>query len=199
MAEKEIPELTPPWLRPKGDFQGVKAAKKPENQPAPALLPTKTEDATWAIDEEPSQTEKLRYEEFARQYLLDHNQKRAAVRMGYHVDRAADVGNRLFWKPYTQAYLTVLIRSLEERAIVGRNQVLSGLLAEANNYGPDATSMSRIVAWTTIGKILGMFIAKVEISANSSGVMEVPMVRSVSEWEALASGSQQNLLEAART
>ena len=156
-------------------------------------------DATWAIDAEPSNQEKLRYEEFARQYIIDHCQKRAAVRMGYPADRAADVGNKLFWKPYTQAYLTVLIRSMEERCIVGRNQVISGLLAEANNYGPDATSMSRITAWATIGKILGMFIAKVEVSANSSGVMEVPMGRSVNEWEALASGSQQALLEAART
>ena len=200
MSGNEAPELTPPWLRPKGDFQGVRAPKKlTEHQPAPALVPTTVEHATWAVEMEPTQGEKLRYEEFARQYIIDHNQTRAACRMGYPHEKASDVGNKLFWKPYTQAYLTVLIRSLEERAIVGRNQVLSGLLAEANNYGPDATSMSRIMAWKTIGQILGMFIAKVEISANSSGVMEVPMVRSVNEWEALASGSQQGLLEAART
>lgn len=152
-----------------------------------------------AVDVEPTTHDKLRLEEFARQYIIDFNQTRAAARMGYAEGSAAQAGNQMFWKPYTQAYLVALIRGIEERTIVGRNEVLAGLLREANNFGMDADSSSRIKAWTEIGKILGMYVARVEIAANSSGVMEVPISRNVNEWEVLASGSQAMLMEAART
>lgn len=151
-----------------------------------------------AIEDEPSHSMKLKYEEFARQFLVDFSQTRTAVRMGYSKDSAANVGNAMFWQPYTQAYLVKLIREIEEHTIVGRNEVLAGLLREAHNFNADANSGSRIKAWSEIGKILGMYVQRVEISANSSGVMEVPMVADANQWESLAQQSQGKLMEAVR-
>lgn len=151
-----------------------------------------------AIEDEPNHSMKLKYEEFARQFLVDFSQTRTAVRMGYSKDSAANIGNALFWHPYTQSYLVKLIREVEEHTIVCRNEVLAGLLREAHNFNIDANSSSRIKAWSEIGKILGMYIQRVELSANSSGVMEVPMVTDTTQWESLAQASQGKLLEAVR-
>lgn len=151
-----------------------------------------------AIEDEPSHSMKLKYEEFARQFLVDFSQTRTAVRMGYAKDCAPQIGNAIFWQPYTQAYLVKLIREIEEHTIVCRNEVLAGLLREAHNFNVDANSASRIKAWTEIGKILGMFVQRVELSANSSGVMEVPMVADANQWEQFAQMSQSKLLEAVR-
>jgi hypothetical protein len=142
---------------------------------------------------------KLNCEAFARQYIIDFNQKRAAIRMGYDEQSANVMGNHLFWHSYTQAYLVALIRGMEETTIVGRNEVLAGLLREAHAYGMDASSATRIAAWKEIAKILGMYVARIEISQNSSGVMEVPLVRDVNEWEQISAVSQGMLMEAARS
>lgn len=141
---------------------------------------------------------KLQCEQFARQYIIDFNQKRAALRMGYNEAASNTMGNKIFWHAYTQAYLVALIRGMEETTIVGRNEVLAGLLREAHSYGMDSSSMTRIAAWKEIAKILGMYVARIEISANSSCVMEVPLVRDVNEWEQISSVSQGLLMEAAR-
>jgi predicted DNA-binding protein (UPF0251 family) len=151
-----------------------------------------------AVEDEPSHSMKMKYEEFARMYLVDFSQTRAAVRMGYSRTSAANLGNDMFWQPYTQAYLVKLIREIEEHTIVGRNEVLAGLLREAHNLGADANSSSRIKAWSEIGKILGMYVQRVELSANSSGVMEVPMVADSNQWEQFAQASQTKLMEVVR-
>lgn len=151
-----------------------------------------------AVEDEPNHSMKLKYEEFARQFLVDFSQTRTAVRMGYSKDNAASIGNSMFWHPYTQSFLVQLIRQVEEHTIVCRNEVLAGLLREAHNFNVDANSSSRIKAWTEIGKILGMYIQRVELSANSSGVMEVPMVSDSNQWEQFAQQSQGKLLEAVR-
>lgn len=187
---------TPPWLAGANTPTTTrhKAATAPDvkGRPAPEgwLLPV--------VDKEPSLPVKLKLEEFARQYIIDFNQTRAAVRLGYDMKYAAQYGNEMFWRPYTQAFLTHLIRTMEETTIVGRNEVLAGLLREANRYDQDATSNSRIAAWAAIGKILGMFINRIEISANSSGVMEVPMVTDSNQWESVAAGSQNELMKQIR-
>lgn len=147
---------------------------------------------------EPPVAKKLQYEEFARSFLIDFNQTRAAIRMGYPKSSASVNGSYMFWQPFTQAYLVQLIRSLEEHTIVTRNEVLTGLLREAHRFDMDASSASRISAWREIGKILGMYVQRIELSANSSGVMEVPMVSGADQWETLAVGSQTKLLEAVR-
>jgi hypothetical protein len=87
---------------------------------------------------------------------------------------------------------------MEEDAIVGRNEVLAGLLAEANNWGPDANSQSRITAWNSIGKILGMFTIKVENSVQVQGVMAIPLAPSMESWEAASAASQKQLKSAVK-
>ena len=217
--------ITPPWLKNhlranKPPPRGVLA--KGKVKPPPKSLPDGQHDKVQkrkkrakeiseqrgsrdgmlalevAVEDEPNHSMKLKYEEFARQFLVDFSQTRTAVRMGYSKDHAANIGNAIFWHPYTQSYLVKLIREVEEHTIVCRNEVLAGLLREAHNFNVDANSASRIKAWTEIGKILGMYVQRVELSANSSGVMEVPMVADANQWETFAQASQGKLMEAVR-
>lgn len=193
---KEEAEFIPPWQ---------KHLKEDPSKARPAAFSKATERFCEVevidpcVDTNYPLHTKLTLETFARQYIVDFNQKRAALRMGYTELLAGTQGHKLFWHPYTQAYLVALIRGLEEHTIVGRNDVLAGLLREAHAYGGDSSSMTRIAAWKEIAKILGMYVAKIEISQNSSGVMEVPLVRDVNEWEQIASVSQGLLMEAAKS
>lgn len=197
-ATKPTPKI--PREGPKGSHQDLKGnRKKAKGVASAATVEGTCITAMPALDvEEPSTAMKVKFEEFARLFLIDFNMTKTAIRMGYSQRSAAVLGNRMFWHPYTQIYLSKLIRETEEHALVNRNQVLAGLLREANNFNVDASSSSRISAWREIGKILGMYIQRVEISANSSGVMEVPLVANVDQWEAAASLAQSNLLEMAR-
>lgn len=188
--------LIPPWLR----NANMPSAKAPAPGYGAAMSSVKVEERLVApvVDKELSNQDKMLLEAFARQYIIDFNQRRAAIRMGYPETIASKQGGVMFWKPYTQAYLVSLIRNIEESCIVSRNEVLAGLLREANRFDEDASSGSRIAAWREIGRIMGMYINRIEISANSSGVMEVPIVRSSEEWEAVASGSQTELMRQVR-
>jgi len=163
-----------------------------------AAASPKTFEIVPVLEKEPSQQDKMRCEEFARQYIIDFNQRRAAMRMGYGESVAARYGGEWFWKPYTQAYLVSLIRNIEERCLVCRNEVIAGLLREANRYDEDASSTSRISAWREIGRILGMYINRIELSANSSGVMEVPLVANSEQWESVAIDAQTSLMKGIR-
>lgn len=201
------PEIVPPWMKPKDTSPptGFVPPWHGKDPKPPAAFSKATERmcdveiVDPCVDKEwPLQT-KLNCEAFARQYIIDFNQKRAAVRMGYSETAANTMGNSIFWHSYTQAYLVALIRGMEETTIVGRNEVLAGLLREAHSYGMDSSSATRIMAWKEIAKILGMYVARIEISANSSGVMEVPLVRDVNEWEQISAVSQGLLMEAARS
>lgn len=183
--------FVPPWHGK--DTQAPKGFNKGTEQIKDVTIVDPCVDKDWPLHV------KLNCEAFARQYIIDFNQKRAAIRMGYPETTANTMGGKLFWHSYTQAYLVALIRGMEETCIVGRNEVLAGLLREAHSYGPDSSSATRIMAWKEIAKILGMYIARVEISANSSGVMTVPLVRDVNEWEQISQVSQGMLMEAARS
>lgn len=189
--------ITPPWLKNAGVATTTAPPPGAARLPNP-YVPDRELTILPVVDKPLSQQDKMKCEEFCRQYIIDFNQRRSALRMGYSDEIASKIGNQLFWLPYTQAYLVSLIRNLEERCIVGRNEVLAGLLREANRFDVDASSSSRIAAWREIGRILGMYVNRIEISANSSGVMEVPMAPNSEAWEAVAAGAQTELMRQVR-
>lgn len=138
---------------------------------------------------------KTRIHKFVPEYIKDFNGARAWMRCGWNAPQPYTEAAELLRHPYAQYWLAKTMERAEEKAIVSRNDVLFGLKKEAN--APDsfaADSNSRIAAWKTLGKILGMETTKIEASVDvNGGVMAVPVVGSIEEWEAMAKASQQTL------
>lgn len=152
--------------------------------------------------EQTSDVMKKRLEAFCREYIIDWNMQKAFVRLGKSRESAKSNASKWFWHPYTQTYLVHLCRSIEERCLVTRNDVLAGLLKEANNYGMDASSATRIMAWNSIAKIMGMLIPRLDINVAASGVMRTPygssQIVDVDSWESQASSEQDALKQTVR-
>jgi len=116
---------------------------------------------------------RLKYEAFAREYLVDFNLTNAAIRMGMSEDGSsgrgypASIGNRWFHHPHTQRYLVELLSKIEDEALIDRKSVIHGLLKEANCEGTDARERAiRIAAWREIGKLCGMYVVRTEIDVR---------------------------------
>lgn len=149
-------------------------------------------------DEGYTHAELAQMERFAQEFIVDFNGVQAALRMGIALEKAASWVSKKLYTPYVQSEILRLIRTLPESSIVNRNQVLAGLLKEANREGPDASSASRIAAWTQIGKILGMYVQRIEINPRVGSVMQVPMASSLESWEKSAITAQSQLMEDAK-
>lgn len=59
-----------------------------------------------------------------------------------------------------------LVAAAADVAIVDTSMVLRGLLSEAKNIDEGASHSARVAAWAHLGKHLGMFTDKVEVSGG---------------------------------
>lgn len=139
---------------------------------------------------------KVFLDRFIYEYLHDFNSSMAWIRAGGTVDHATTGGPQSLRTAYVQTQIRLLSNQLDEEQIITRNEVLLGIKKEANHYGDDGSSAARVRAWGMLAKIKGMDTpTPVEIEDNrpAGGVMEVPMVESVDQWENAASGQQLQL------
>lgn len=142
---------------------------------------------------------KMLREKFVREYIKDFNGTEAMRRLGYRHSAVNVHAAKFLRDPYTQWFLRQLLDKLDEKAIVNRNMVLSGLLKEANARGYDDSHSARVSAWRTLGRILGMEITKVEGNLNvNGGVMAVPFTGSLEDWEKQTQAAQAKLKEDVR-
>lgn len=145
---------------------------------------------------------KARRNQFVREYIKDFNGAEAILRMGYTCQRntAQSMAGKWLSEPYTQYALSELMRDMDEKAVVSRNEILFGLKSEANVFGEEGSHSARISAWRALAKINGMEITRVEgnIGLAAGGVMAVPYVGTVEDWERMTRESQAKLKAAVR-
>ncbi|MEG0324025.1 MAG: hypothetical protein RR619_08515, partial [Raoultibacter sp.] len=78
-----------------------------------------------------------------------------------------------------------------------RRRIIEALKAEAYNKGPGSSASARVTALKQLALIYGMEAPKkasVDVKA-ASGVMVVPMIASVENWENAATETQNKLVE----
>ena len=134
---------------------------------------------------------------FVYEYVKDFNGKQAVLRLGWNATSNTASVQAAKWlnEPYVQYYLQEFIRKADEKAIIERNEVLFGLKREANNFTPyDGSSASRVAALSSLAKILGMQITKVEgTMTHRGGVIPIPVVGSLDDWEKQSKKAQAKL------
>lgn len=154
----------------------------------------------------PSMTpaEKELRDKFIAQYMLDFDAWAACIRIGHVKEVALDKATEYMTEPYVQQQIASRSYSddLDPKAAAKRKrrQIEASLMREAHYRGPGSTHAARVAALSRLCGIHDMdeaAKAKANVT-HRGGVMMVPAIASVDEWEAAASASQDKLMEDAR-
>lgn len=128
---------------------------------------------------------------FVAEYLVDWSCSKAWVRIGGGYTSRYRMGAELLREPYVARRIKELVDILAENQITNNKRILAGLVREANYHGRDASHSARVSAFGLLAKINGMEApTRVE---HSGGVMVVPGVHSVDDWERSAIEAQAKL------
>jgi phage terminase small subunit len=129
---------------------------------------------------------------FVEEYLIDLNATQAAIRAGYSAKTASAIGFENLRKPEIVAAVAKAQGKLSERTAITQEVVLAGLHREATLEGESQSA--RVAAWAHIGKHLGMFIDKQEITqVGPPSVMRVVVATDDAGWSKEAVSQQTEL------
>lgn len=150
-----------------------------------------------------SPAEKSVRDRFVKEYLLDYDQKRAALRCGYGESFAGAYADKFMNEPYVQQQIKS--KELEfaddpdQEEESTKRLIRAGLLREANYRGPGSSHSARVNALAKLAVIHDMDApTKVEADINNrGGVMVVPGIASPDDWSDTASAAQRKLQDEA--
>lgn len=112
---------------------------------------------------------------FVEEYLIDLNATQAAIRSGYSEKTAYSVGHENLKKPEIQKAIQEAQESLSKKTQLTVDMVVKGLLKEAQDYAEGSTQSARVSAWAHLGKHLGMFKDKVEMTGANGGAIDLSL------------------------
>lgn len=156
------------------------------------------------MQSELSPAEKELRNKFVDQYLIDMDPVAAAMRIGFMRRVAITYGNQFLDEPYVIQRITDRQRSAAENPKEARKarqaDIEAGLWREAHYRGPDSSHSARVSALAKLCNINDMDgTTKVKADmTHRGGVMLVPAIASIEEWEKAATSSQERLISEAR-
>jgi hypothetical protein len=149
--------------------------------------------------EDLSPREKALRDMFVSEYLIDYDQVKAAMRCGFNMQFAQEYSRRFMEEAYVQRrineirFTKVDDRQLEE---FDKARIKTSLMAEAHYHGAGSTQAARVAALGKLATMYGMETKKVEATVtHRGGVMAVPGIASLDDWEKQASASQDELVK----
>lgn len=155
------------------------------------------------IPDDMSPREKALRDLFVSEYLVDYDQLRAAQRCGFNYQFAVEYAKKFMDEPYVQQQINaVKFRDYPERDVAeyDKKRIIASLMSEAHYKGPGSSHSGRVSALAKLAVIYGMDAPKkVEQSVtHRGGVMSVPGIASLDDWEKAAAQSQDALVQHAR-
>lgn len=140
---------------------------------------------------------------FVSEYLKDYDKIAAAQRCGFELALAQEWANKLWAEPYVQIRISALRTSADvnqvELADYNRRRIREGLTKEAFYYGPGSSHSARVSALKALAELEGYGKSDGKQPGSTGGVMQVPGVADVTNWEQIASDSQDSLMRHAGT
>lgn len=141
---------------------------------------------------------------FAKQYILDYDPVAAAMRLGYMRRAAIAFAYQFLDEAYVQQKIKELQladpQNKKQEEKHKKREVEAGLWKAANYNGPGASHAARVTALSQLSKLLDMEPAaktKVDVT-HKGGVMMVPAIANLEDWEKAAVDSQSRLIADAR-
>lgn len=159
---------------------------------------------TSVMQSELSPAEKELRDKFVDQYLIDMDQVAAAMRIGFMRRVALTYSAQFMDEPYVVQRIAdkqrAMVENPKEEAKKRKVDIEASLWREAHYRGPDSSHSARVSALAKLCNINDMDgTAKVKSEVtHRGGVMLVPAIASVDDWEKAATASQEKLISEAR-
>lgn len=137
---------------------------------------------------------------FVSEYLVDYDQVAAAMRCGFNKQFAVEYSSRFMEEAYVQLRINeVRFMKTDDKLTEDYNKqrILTSLMKEAHNHGPGSTHAGRVAALGKLAVMYGMEQAKkADLTVtHRGGVMAVPGIAKLDDWEQMASASQDELVK----
>ncbi len=158
--------------------------------------------AAAAMTQALSPAEKALRDQFVNEYMFDFSPTFAAVRCGFGQSFAGEYATRFMEEPYVRKLIADRMKALSDdpkaEATETQRIIRARLLKEAHYNGPGASHAARVSALAHLKQVYGMDApTKLEVNqTNRGGVMQVPAISNIPEWEAAATASQEALRKA---
>jgi len=144
---------------------------------------------------------------FVKEFLFDFDPTAACIRCGFLDEYAQQYAIQFMGEPYVRKQIAE--QSQNGKAIgedkvqdaSTKQNVLTSLFREANYRGAGASHGSRVAALAKLATILGMDApTKMEQTiTHRGGVMAVPGIASIDDWEKQATANQDKLMSEAES
>lgn len=148
-----------------------------------------------------SYREKALRDLFVSEYLADFDQVKAAQRCGFQFQFAIEFARKFMDEPYVQQQIKLVkygqahpIDEKEEEKL-NKKRIFATLFQEAHYHGPGSSHAARVSALGKLANMYGLESVKKSESTitHKGGVMAVPGIASLDDWEKQASLSQDSL------
>lgn len=166
-------------------------------------MSTETDQWVWAaMEPELTERERALRDLFVNEYLVDYHPVLAAQRCGFQVSFAKDYAVKFM----NEAYVQKRIKALEHAEVEGdaldkydKKRVRAILMKEA--LDPTSTGSARVSAAAKLVAVLGMDapVKTINENVNKGGVLMVPAIANLDDWQAIAQASQAKLVADARS
>ena len=182
-----------------------KASQKPWEPEIPKVAPQiiKAHKQRQVEDGRVVAIDAIKAQAFAKNYLVDFDHRNAAIVTFGLTDseHARRVGLDYIRHPLVLQALQAYMNRIETDKVISRERILLGLLQEANYHGVGSSHSARVAAWAKLAKIMGMELEPKDEDAKkiAGGVMLVPFVGGIEQWESAARGQQAQLKADVRT
>ena len=152
-----------------------------------------------AMAQDLSPKEKELRDKFVTEYLMDYDQTGAAIRIGFSASFAQTYAEKFMTEPYVRKKIADMQNALAEddklEVELDRRRIRAALMREAHYRGAGSSHAARVSALSKLAQIRDMD-APTKIKADMNlrgGVMMVPAIANIEEWESAAQASQTNL------
>lgn len=156
------------------------------------------EQNDYADEIELSARERALRDLFVKEYMLDFDPVTACMRCGFQSVMAAQYATRFMEEPYVQRRIAaeqmrIAAADDEEQQDMEKQRIIAGLLREAHYRGPGSSHAARVAAFAKLASIKGLDKETKAQLGEQSGVMLVPGISNLDEWENIAQKSQEKL------
>ena len=136
---------------------------------------------------------------FVTEYLLDYDAYAAALRVGFQEQYAHQYASQFMGESYVRKRIAEITHGAPENEKewkeATQRKIVASMFREANYNGPGSSHGARVAALSKLASLFDMDKpSKVEQTiTHKGGVMAVPGIASIDEWEKQALASQEKL------
>ena len=155
--------------------------------------------ASEAMAQDLSGKEKELRDKFVSEFLIDYDQTAAAIRIGFSASFAQTYAEKFMTEPYVRKAIALQQNAMAEddklEVEQDRRRIRAALMREAHYRGPGSSHAARVSALAKLASIRDMD-APTKIKSEMTmrgGVMMVPGIANLEDWEKAAQASQGDL------